>query len=337
MKYDIYDIKGFNVDNGYIIPCFGKDADVDIRKANSSEEYRVKICTQLAAISTGKNESSNPEKRFNALKKEGAYNTSSRPLEFIPVVLDMYINHCDCEDEVYGFNIVLKDGYVYNMLGQHYLNNIAKFSHVKCVGHDGVNEKYKLYTNMRCLLNAGIDYKNIPYNTPEEVEDFYAFKMKVPMFVFNHVITHTQLSKVTKSDRVTANSTKCIWFPNDLYERCRTYKCELSYKKSVKSHIDLLLDILDAKEDFELITNIIQEEYPQDTYRTLLKELGYKREVYQRAVLEMRYKEFSISGWNNKTGWQNFLAERGAKDDWKNWVQEETKIVAEKVKELIER
>lgn len=335
MKCEIYNIKGLNADNGYINPCFGIDAEIDIRKANCSEENRINICTQLAAISTGKNESSNPEKRYKALLIEGAYKTASRPLEFIPVVVDMYLNHCDCEDEVYGFNLVLKDGYVYSMLGQDYLNKIAKFSYVKCTGHEGKNEKYKLYTNMRCLLNAGIDYELIPYNTPEDVKDFYAFKLKVPMFTFNHIITHTQLSKVTKSDRVTNSNTNKLWLPDDFLERCSKENVSKKYS-SLLTKGECILTKIQVSKDIEEISEFLQNQCSQKEVRDLLKELGYKKEIYQRAVMELRYKEFSIAGWNNKQGWKNFLAERGAEENWKNWVQEETAIVAKKIKEFIE-
>ena len=60
----------------------------------------------------------------------------------------------------------------------------------------------------------------------------------------------------------------------------------------------------------------------------LLNALGYPREIYQRAVLEMRYKETILAAWEHENTWLNFLRERGGSSDWKNWVQKETQQVA---------
>lgn len=326
----IYDIQGINPDNGYIIPCFGPDAEIDISKANASEENRIQICTSLAAISAGKQEASNPPARFKALLKEGAFNTASRPLEFIPVILKAKLSF---HQDTRYYYLELKDQEVVKFTIEDFNNKICRFSKTHLIRSEMDIEEYIVCTNMRCLLNAGIDYDKIPYN--ENIENYYAFKLKVPMFVFNHMITHTQLSKVTKSDRVTNSTTKSLWLPDDIIKRCKEHKCNLTYKNSVKSYTDLLLDILHKDGDMEEITRLVQSTYPQETFRTLLKELGYKREIYQRAVIEFRYKEFVIAGWNDDYGFQNFIAERGGNPEWKNWVQDETKKVAILVNELI--
>ena len=67
---------------------------------------------------------------------------------------------------------------------------------------------------------------------------------------------------------------------------------------------------------------------PTNDLMGLLNALGYPREIYQRAVLEMRYKETILAAWEHENTWLNFLRERGGSSDWKNWVQKETQQVA---------
>ena len=71
-------------------------------EANVSEENRIKFVTDLAAISRGKSEANNPEKRYQHLLQEAAPNTmldagllrkhASRPLEFLKInVMDIQL------------------------------------------------------------------------------------------------------------------------------------------------------------------------------------------------------------------------------------------------------
>lgn len=71
--------------------------------------------------------------------------SAGRCLEFIPIVLDVVIE----KDYVYFNNKTLRCNI------NHFINNIARFSYL---------EGNKLFTNLRCLLNAGIPYNLIPYN-----------------------------------------------------------------------------------------------------------------------------------------------------------------------------
>ena len=75
----------------------------------------------------------------------------------------------------------------------------------------------------------------------------------------------------------------------------------------------------------------------QDVVSQGLRVLGYPKEIYQRAMLEFRYKETIVAGWSNdEITWKNFLRERGGSSDWKNWVQPETKELAIKIQELLQ-
>ena len=70
----------------------------------------------------------------------------------------------------------------------------------------------------------------------------------------------------------------------------------------------------------------------------LLKTLKYKKEIYSRAVNELRYKEFVFTAWyNDPHTLEHFLVEREAYPDvHKSWVQPETAAFARAVRALIE-
>lgn len=316
--------------------------------ANTSEENRIKYVTDLASISRGKTESANPPTRYRQLLKEAAPNelsngneTPSRPLEFLPVicsivyVLDrvtIYLKKCPIVMSIEDFN-----------------NRIMKYSYIKYhTDKDNGIKVYKLYTNMRALLNAGIEYDNIPYNTREEFLDsnnkpiFKAIKIKAPMFVFNHLVTHTQLSKEARSERVVELNSDNYWIPQDLFDR---------YVKIVKDpdhkdYIELVIyggtmysgdySPTKNKHDNNAIIQGLLRDHSQKAVAKLLKILGYKREIYQRAMLEFRFKEWLMVGYTiNPDTWEHLFLERGAKpEEHKNWTQHETKLTVQTIRSL---
>ena len=107
----------------------GYIASVDMSNANSTEEDRLdKI--QLAAICRSKLDIKNPKARLNKLQHEAANNTASRPIEFIPIILDIGFS----DNEI---NLYLKNDYkVYKVFD--FINTIGKFSYI---------QNNKLYTN----------------------------------------------------------------------------------------------------------------------------------------------------------------------------------------------
>lgn len=78
-KEIIYDIKGFEDPiNGYV-----EDLSYNAERANSTEENRYTYIGNCAAVSRGKDESSNPKARYAHLLKEAALNSSSRLSKYI--------------------------------------------------------------------------------------------------------------------------------------------------------------------------------------------------------------------------------------------------------------
>ena len=69
----------------------------------------------------------------------------------------------------------------------------------------------------------------------------------------------------------------------------------------------------------------------------LLRTLGYQKEIYQRAMLELRYKEWVMVGtMEDSSTWEHLFLERNATDAYKNWTQEETRLVVKTIKEAFE-
>lgn len=310
----IYNIQGFDDPvNGYV-----EDFSDYAEKANSSEENRVEFVSKTSAVSRGKNESSNPISRYNHLLKEGALETASRCLEFLPVYFNFYIK----EDKAI---LLLKDGKNLTMHLDKFFTRLAKFSYIEKMDRD----LYLCKTNMRAMLKADIPYELVPYN--DVCKGFRVFKMQIPMFVFNHVVTHTMLSKESRSDRVVRLNKGNYWVPEDLVERIMTTDIEerraVALEQSVKQAYYKLRDTLDATTHYNTFV-IAMLGIPTNDLMGLLEALGYPREIFQRAVLEMRYKETILGAWEHEFTWLNFLRERGGSSDWKNWVQKETQQAA---------
>lgn len=310
----IYDIQGFEDPiNGYVT-----DFTYDAERANSSEEARINFVSKTSSISRGKDESSNPESRYRHLLKEGAMGTASRCLEFVPVLFEF---------EVYGNRAILhlKDNKQSNMPLDKFMNTIVKFGFVENMDRGMLLCK----TNLRAMLKADIPYEDVPYN--DICKGFRVFKMQIPMFVFNHVVTHTMLSKESRSDRVVRLNKGNYWVPEDIVERIRNTDIEerraVLLESGVKKAYYKLRDTLDATKHYNSFI-LAMLSIPTADLMGLLEALKYPREIFQRAVLEMRYKETILAAWEHEFTWLNFLRERGGSEDWKNWVQKETQQAA---------
>lgn len=296
--------------------------------ANFSEEMRVKFATDMAAVSRGKFESNNAFKRYDKLLKEAAPTryrqdavmshmniptkaTASRPLEFIPVVLKFkYDGSCvDLELRNKTLTVPLTI----------FVNRIGRYSFI---------DNGRLYTNLRCLLNAGIDYDQIPYNDFKEVFPFKAFRAKIPMFVWSQFMTHTQISKESQSDRVEEETD--YWLPYDfnsrLKDRCKTIRTLF------QEELEIFLESHEAAVDMFL--NHLSQMECQD----LFKDLGYNREIYSRAPYYFKYKEVVFAAWsNNPDTFQHFLLERNAYTELhKNWTQREMAEFASGIRQILE-
>lgn len=294
---------------------------LDASEANRDENSRIEWTTQLAAISRGKDKSANPPKRYEALKKEAEGEKPSRPFEFLPIVLDRGVEPVDLG--------ITKDDDIYKVM---------KFSHDK----DGF-----VFTNMRALINGNAKYELIPYN--EKIGEFAAFKIFAPMFVWAQIVTHTQLSTESQSDRVAEETV--YWLPDDIQERI-----DSTYGTRVREVDKIRLAESVTDESWSLTDSIVDNELPetreaflswmintapQRDVQLLLKKMGYPREIWSRAPYYFKMKSFVITGWvNNDDAWPHFLRERNAyMNDGgpKNWTQPETQKYAYAIRLLLER
>lgn len=185
------------------------------------------------------------------------------------------------------------------------------------------------------------DFKKGHCYVDDRYSKFKALKLKIPMAVWAQwPMTHTQLSKESQSDRVSEGVG--YWLPEDLVKRIREFKLtdDMTYsdKYVYDSFKELKLVIKDHILVEEFLTNML-EYWSQNMTQSILKMLGYKREIWSRAPFYFKYKEVVVTGWyNDPTTWRHSFLERSVEpESWKNWTQKETKEVLEVVKEIIER
>lgn len=336
----IYNIRGFeNPLNGYV-----EDLSEYALYANHNRSNRVTYTTSCAAISRGREYSVNPNGRYEHLKREAALSTASRPLELCGCIINYYLN-INKDGSLTARLDMERDGKKFiDMDYETFSNKIAKFSFIKHIN----NGMYQLKTNLRALLNAGITEDQIPFN--KTLDGYRVFKMQVPMFVFNQLVTHTMISKETRSDRVTRLDHGKYWLPEDFIERltASTHTQE-DIEEELKYHYE---EASEKAESVLTVINNLKEQYSlskdydkfvkymlrqnNEALMLMFKILGYKKEIYQRSMLEFRYKEVIMGAWDHELTWRNLLLERGGDDRWKNWVQPETKKVAEVLAKLLE-
>ena len=339
----IYNFQGIeDAPGGYVMEF------EDAKHANASEVNRINFISATASVTRGKESFNYPEARYKHLFQEASFSRASRPLELCPVYFNFEM-HTTTDGSGDRVKLYLKDDLEYDMDLDKFLNNIAKF---------GIVEKmdrglYLCKTNLRALVNAKIPYEQIPYN--EVCTGFRVFKLKVPMFVFNHLVTHTQLSKETRSDRVTLQDETEYWLPEDLIERILSFDVE-KYLVGSESHYGVgeLMEELQggiasirsgelskkgftSRQQYNMLVRTLLDR-DMCTVRFMFKILGYPKEIWQRAMLEFRYKECVFGGYTDQHGWYNLLAERGglpSSNTTKNWTQKETAMVAKQLNELM--
>lgn len=351
-------------------------------EANVSEENRIKFVTDLAAISRGKSEANNPEKRYQHLLQEAAPNTmldagllrkhASRPLEFLKVKVNYYLETFNGKQYVTLYdkdrNNIIIDNYPYHK----WLNDIVRYSYAGSEvltyteGYNKGDTYYRDYliTNMRALLNAGIPYEKIPYN--KEGLGKYgvrAVKIKAPMFVFNQLMTHTAFSKEARSERVTKLDPSNYWLPYDFVSKLYNFVDTITsnvpepddpianHIAKIIYHINSIHTNLENKTTADKLMGLYNHSekignkivwYMVNKMSTiesqdLLRRLGYQKEIYQRAMLELRYKEWVMVGtMEDSSTWEHLFLERNATDSYKNWTQEETCLVVKTIKEAFE-
>lgn len=329
-KNKIYDISGFeNAENGFI-----EDISLEANSSNRDRWNRIKFVTDCSAISRNRDESINPKERFDSLKVEAALSRSGRPLELCGVIVNFY-------------HKVGKDGRLYVILDlstdteskeitmdyHKFANSIGKFGFIERVD----NGMYQIKTNLRAMINAGIDEKEVPFN--RSLDGFRVFKLEIPMFVFNQLITHTMISKESRSERVTTLDDSKYWIPEDFVEKLMSYEVEFKKvavrlegddelaSRTISAMRALRTQYEDSKDYPSFIKIMLMQ--PADAMSMVFKVLGYKKEIYQRSMLELRYKKVIMGAWEHDLTWKNLLLERGGTTVWKNWVQPETKKVAE--------
>ena len=292
-------------------------SSVEVTQSNTSRDNRVKWVTDLAAVSRGKSESSDPIKRFNSLLVEGALNTASRPLEFCPVVLDMArVRYLDSRGLI-------------NKSKESLMNNLIRFSYLK---------DDKIYTNMRTLINCGLKSEDIPYNDEKDLKDFKAIKIKVPMFIWSQLMTHTALSKESQSDRVAEEND--YYLPEDFYKRLSGITIDSkSLQDLTKTDPILASKIIELRligNNPEQIIDYLFNNLSQNELFSTFKFLDYKREIWSRAIYYFKYKVMVMTGWaNDPHTWKHLFIERNATDQWKNWTQKETMVVVKAIKTVL--
>lgn len=317
MKIDVYnDNISYVTDEVSTIPTY---------LANLNQENREKFVTDLAAVSRGKGESKNPSVRFQSLLKEAALSTPSRPVEFCPIILNYRIERSNL-----SAHVEIKDTIFITSI-ESFFNDIAKFSYIT---------NNTIYTNLRCLLNAGIEYEDIPFAKEEQLEEykqFKAIKANIPMYVWSQVPnTHTQISKEAQSDRLVDNIE--YWLPEDIGTRLLEYKD--AHDNGGNRDTVSMWQKSNVNKTFlrSMFIDSMLKDFSQREMQEIFNSLGYKREIWARAPYYFKYKECVMTGWRNDPKvWEHLFLERGAEPDrWKNWVQPQTALFVKAIRSIIE-
>ena len=302
--------------SGYIEMLDERDAILD----------PIKWVTSAAAIARGKKQSSNAPIRYESLCKEAEGWNPSRPLEFLPLVY-----HTEEMEAI---------------IASH--ENPRKIGRVMCKWGNWIESTDRFQTTARSIIAEGLPF---PKNaTPEDTKSYAIFRVKVPMWSWAQIITHTQLSTETQSDRSVVESE--YWLPDDIMARIELLSID---EAPLLNSLKLFSEWGKEESPREGICEANRQLFPktedafkkwmlsvasQEDVQLILKEMGYPLEVYSRAPGYFKMKEFVIGGFCNvDREWPHFLRERAAyMDDGgpKNHTQKETKEFAYQIRMILE-
>ena len=174
----------------------------------------------------------------------------------------------------------------------------------------------------------GIKYEKIPYNknyNKEYMKYFRVLKIKAPHFVFDQIYTHTQLSKISLSRRYVELKPEEYWLPDDFCSKLRKKSKTALINKTECERDKLVLELL-QKSTLEVIF--------------LFKELGYKKEIYNRWSYGFEYKEWFMGAWDipvTSYTWEHFILQRNGRPEiYKDHTQKETQEVVLKIAKIID-
>lgn len=354
--------------NGYVTD---EVSSVDSSEANINLENRIKFVTDIAAISRGKEKSNNPESRYKHLQKEAAINigirdlneldrdvnvsnekdvqdninTVGRPFEFIPVVVKVLIDNNsgvitdENDNELHKVNDITDVIDIVTDLSRYGYN-------VKNTITDNLFKRgcieYTIYTNGRNYIYVANKYnftnKEIPFCVSI---GFKVLRVCAPMYSWGQIMTHTQLSKISQSDRVSESDD--YWLPDDIVEKLLSIDTNELKDEYVTDFLYYFKKVVNTNSDVDNIRKYIIYNFlnvlPQNSVQKLLKLGGYKREIYSRAPYYFKYKEFIIGGWlNDPKGYGHMLLERDAYENIRtSWTQDETKAYAKAIKNVLNK
>ncbi len=109
------------------------------------------------------------------------------------------------------------------------------------------------------------------------------FKLKIPMFIRDQIMTHTKLSKVNSSNRVGKSDNLEFYCPVDIMDR-------LSKKRLLKWRIKY---IHKGQQNF---INYICRRWSYNKIVKFLKKLGYPKEIYSRYPTQAKYGIMWVGG-----------------------------------------
>jgi len=333
-----------NTENGFSVRNFDYDINPGTNGVyiyNDSEEKRVKAVTKVAAVSRGKDESKNPEHRYDSLLREAAPDLSfeeieeakeidcvaGRPLEFAPI---KFLMRFDVENMAVKFYNFDTKEFFHVMTLDNFLNNLMPFSFLED------DYSYKVVkTNLRACINSGMTYYNLPYTA---IDDYRIVKVTAPYFVFAQIRTHGRLSQVAVSERVVTEDR--YWLPKDAPERIKEI---LTFDFIEEKRLNCIgcdeckyADILKNAKTIDDVVKVFLE-LKIGVVQDILKEAGYNKEIYNRWPNHLKYKTWIMGGYmSDPKAWSHFLLEREAyRDKYRSWVQKETREVALAIKDVL--
>jgi hypothetical protein len=323
-----------------------------------TREEQIKWVTDLAAVSYGKKESSNPNKRYESLAKESVniFTLSPRcPVcgELLKKNKDETIS-CECgyklKDKLSFFEMLLFFPELFKVEkgpsrplefspaflsavitdeGKKYVVfNIDEFEEITDEQFDHLVKfstvishygKYIFLTSERTVNTIGFDIKDGSFGEGE----YFAVRVRAPYFVFAQIRTHGQLSQVAVSDRW-AKTEDEIWLPKDIDERFKKINDVLPP--------DFEVAIQNGEPLWKAMYNYLTVPQAQ----ALLKKMGYKQEIWKRWPNHLMFKEWVMGGYiKNIYGFINLLVQRGAFPEiYEDHTQDETKEVVRAIREV---
>jgi hypothetical protein len=235
----------------------------------------------LSTVATGKKEPKNIEALKRRLSKEGTdYSPNSSPYRFVPIVVGAK-DLAQLDKEIQRMNEELKNKDFEEFMFNHFFVNgwrkngafLTNLQNIKNLPTklNSVFDEWRIagIDDDMSFIEEVISGKNLTESELDLYSLYEIYRGFAPKFVYDHLRTHRTIDWLAQSNRHSLGGDD-YYLPKGLYEKLERYENPTKHLLSLS----------------------------QEAFSEALYLFGYKKEIYNRSMMDFKYREFIFGGWD---------------------------------------